>query len=29
MAAQWSRQIDENGSEELEIEVTNWAGRFA
>lgn len=29
MAAQWSRKLDANGSEEAEIEVTNWAGRFA
>nr|GAT43643.1 cytochrome P450 [Mycena chlorophos] len=29
LAAQWSQIIDNAGVEEAEIEVTNWAGRFA
>jgi len=29
MAAQWNRQLDFSQTNELEIEVTNWAGRFA
>ncbi|KAJ7456542.1 cytochrome P450 [Mycena latifolia] len=29
LAAQWTRLLDDSQSEEIEIEVTNWAGRFA
>ncbi|THU91655.1 cytochrome P450 [Dendrothele bispora CBS 962.96] len=29
LAAQWGKQIDESTSNQAEIEVTNWAGRFA
>lgn len=29
MAAQWSRQLDFSRANEVEIEVTDWAGRFA
>ncbi|KAJ6604181.1 cytochrome P450 [Mycena vulgaris] len=29
LAAQWTRLLDDSQSEEVEIEVTNWAGRFA
>ena len=29
MATQWSRQLDVSQTNEMEIEVTNWAGRFA
>ncbi|KAF7986221.1 hypothetical protein HWV62_38664 [Athelia sp. TMB] len=29
LAAQWTQEIDRNGSDESEIEVTYWAGRFA
>lgn len=29
LAARWSQQLDDSSSEEVEIEVTNWAGRFA
>jgi hypothetical protein len=29
MAAQWGRQLDFSRANEVEIEVTDWAGRFA
>ncbi|KAJ6574663.1 cytochrome P450 [Mycena capillaripes] len=29
LAAQWARFLDKSETEEVEIEVTNWAGRFA
>jgi hypothetical protein len=29
LADQWARSIDSNHGQETEIEVTNWAGRFA
>ncbi|KAJ6519371.1 cytochrome P450 [Mycena sanguinolenta] len=29
LAAQWAKLLDDSGAEEVEIEVTNWAGRFA
>ncbi len=29
LADQWARTIDSNSGQETEIEVTNWAGRFA
>jgi hypothetical protein len=29
LADQWARTIDSNHGQETEIEVTNWAGRFA
>ncbi|KAJ7139675.1 cytochrome P450 [Mycena epipterygia] len=29
LAGQWSRLLDDSPSDEVEIEVTNWAGRFA
>ncbi|KAJ7785829.1 cytochrome P450 [Mycena metata] len=29
LAAQWTKILDNSDSDEVEIEVTNWAGRFA
>jgi hypothetical protein len=29
MATQWSRQLDVSRTNGMEIEITNWAGRFA
>jgi hypothetical protein len=29
LAAQWMKLLDNSETEEVEIEVTNWAGRFA
>jgi len=29
LANQWSQKIDMNGGGETEIEITDWAGRFA
>ncbi|KAF7367311.1 Cytochrome P450 [Mycena sanguinolenta] len=29
LSAQWAKLLDDSGAEEVEIEVTNWAGRFA
>ncbi|KAJ7356883.1 cytochrome P450 [Mycena albidolilacea] len=29
LAAQWTKLLDNSETEEVEIEVTNWAGRFA
>jgi len=29
LANQWSKLVEDSGAQETEIEVTNWAGRFA
>jgi len=29
MASQWMKQLDTSSNDEIEIEVTDWAGRFA
>ncbi|KAF5377225.1 hypothetical protein D9615_006348 [Tricholomella constricta] len=29
LASQWTKLLDESHADEIEIEVTNWAGRFA
>ncbi|KAJ7225974.1 cytochrome P450 [Mycena pura] len=29
LAAQWTKMLDDSQSDEVEVEMTNWAGRFA
>ncbi len=29
LACQWSKMFDQGSCEDIEIEITNWAGRFA
>jgi hypothetical protein len=29
LANQWNKLVEDSGAQETEIEITNWAGRFA